>query len=113
MQQKIPTDPKKQKISRLYREPHLTFNQSAGLIILFAIISGVLVNFYNTVHYSNLLSQADGQVSAAQYELGKEQYDVKFLISNNSKQINCYDLQSEYARGLCTAHNSSINNTSL
>ena len=107
------TIPTKPKTSRFYREPNLTFNQSVGLIILFAIISGLMVNFYNSVHYSNLVSQADGQASAAQSQLGKEQYDVKFLINNNNKQINCYDLRSDYARGLCTTHDNSLSNATL
>lgn len=102
------TDPDKPKPPRFYREPHLSFNQSVALIIIFAIITGLLVNFLDKIHYSNLLSQADGQAGLAQEELGKEQYDVKFLINNNSMPINCFDLRSDFARSLCTTHNSSI-----
>jgi hypothetical protein len=102
----------KPKSSRFYREPNLTFNQSVGLIVLFAIITGLLVNFFDSVHYSNIVSQADGQASSAQAVLGKEQYDVKFLINNTgNKQINCYDLRSDYARGLCTTHDNTPGNS--
>jgi hypothetical protein len=106
--EKVTTKPKP---SRFYREPNLTFNQSVGLIILFAIITGLLVNFFNSVHYSNIVSQADGQTSSAQSELGKEQYDVKFLVNNTgNKQINCYDLRSDYDRGLCSTHDNTAGN---
>jgi hypothetical protein len=100
--EKVDTKPKP---SKFYRDPNLTFNQSVGLIILCSIITGLAVNFFNSVHYSNTLSQADGQASSAQAEVGKEQYDVKFLINNTgTKQINCYDLRSDYAREICSRH---------
>lgn len=101
-------DSKKPKTSRFYREPSLTFNQSVVLIILCSLITGLAVNFFNSVHYSNVVSQADSQTSATQSELGKEQYDVKFLINNSNKQVNCFDLRSDYARGLCNTHNSTV-----
>lgn len=104
----------KPRPTRFYRDPNLTFNQSVGLIILFSIITGLAVNFFNSVHYSSLISQADGQASLAQATLGKSQYDVKFLISNTgSKQINCYDLRSDYARGLCGVHDNTQGSSQL
>lgn len=90
------------------RKPNLTFNRvSIGLIIGCSVAAGLLVNFLDNVHYNNLLLQAYSQASTAQSELGKEQYDVKFLINNGSKQLNCYDLRSDYARTLCSAHDQS------
>ncbi len=104
------TDPDKLKTPRFYREPHLSFNQTIVLIVVLTVITGLLVNFFDKIHYSNLLSQADGQAGLAQEELGKEQYDVKFLINNNNLPINCFDLRSDFTRSLCATHNSSIKN---
>jgi hypothetical protein len=102
----------KPKPVRFYREPNLTFNQSVFLIIICSAVTGLIVNFFNSVHYSNLVSQADGQTNSIQSDLGKIQYDVKFLISaTGNKQINCYDLRSDFARGLCSSHNTSANNS--
>jgi hypothetical protein len=69
-----------------------------------SIATGLLVNFLDELHYSNLLLQANGQASAAQTALGKEEYDVKFLINNGSTQLNCFNLRSDYARRICNTH---------
>lgn len=82
-------------------------------VILCSLVTGVTVDFLNTVHYSNEVSQADSKATASQMELGKEQSDVKFLISNSSNQFNCYDLHSDYARNLCYEHESLQGGTRL
>jgi hypothetical protein len=74
------------------------------LVIFCSVVTGLTVNFFNNLHYSNLLLQANNQAGSAQTELGKEQYDVKFLINNNKIQFNCYDLRSDYARNICYMH---------
>lgn len=74
-----------------------------GLALL--IILGLMVNFFENLHYGNLILQANDQTSTAQAELSKEQYNVQYLINNASGQINCYNLRSNYARNLCNTHN--------
>lgn len=74
------------------------------LIVLCSLATGLLVNFFNNLHYNNLLLKVNGQASAAQAELSKEQYDAKFIISNGGTQLNCYDLRSSYVRGICYKH---------
>ncbi len=76
------------------------------LIIVLSVITGLVVNFFENVHYNNLLSQANNQAGSIQTELNKEQYDVKLLIDNGNGQFNCYELRSDYARNLCFSHQS-------
>lgn len=83
--------------------------QMLVLIIVFSAGTGLIVNFFDNIHYNNLLSQVSGQVGTAQAELGNEHYDLKFLI-NNTGQLNCYDLHSNYARNICQTHNLKLNN---
>lgn len=84
------------------------------LVIVFSVMTMVMVNFFDNLHYSNLLLQANGQATVAQTQLGKEQYDVKYLIDNNTHQLNCYDLLSTYARNICNTHDHNpANNSAL
>lgn len=83
--------------------------QVLALVIVFSAGTGLIVNFFDNIHYNNLLSQVNDQVGTAQTELGNEHYDLKFLI-NNSGQLNCYDLHSSFTRNLCQTHNSKIKN---
>lgn len=79
-----------------------------ALVLFFAAITGLAVNLLDKVHYDNMLLQASSQAQAAQTELGKEQYDLKFLINNETGPINCYDLQSNFTRTVCIAHDNNI-----
>ena len=75
------------------------------ILIIACVITGAIVNFINKVHYTNVLLGLQHQANAAQGQLSKEKYDVSFIIKNYGGSINCYDLQSSYARGLCNQHN--------
>ena len=79
---------------------------AALLVIVFCLITAVLVNFLNNLHYKNQILQDSNQVTAAQSQQDKEQYDLSFVINNDNSQLNCYDLHSTYARGVCNTHNS-------
>lgn len=75
----------------------------AVLLLICAVVTALAVRFFIDIHYNNLLLQANNQAGTTQTELGKEQYDVNFLI-NNSGQLNCYALRSDYVRNLCFTH---------
>lgn len=74
---------------------------AAFLVVATAILSAATMNAYDNLRYSNLLSQADSKTTAAQTELGKQQYDIRFLIGNSGNQWNCYVFASNYAKSIC------------
>jgi hypothetical protein len=80
---------------------------AALLVIFFCLLTAIIVNFLNNIHYKNKILQASNQVTAAQTLQTKEEYDLNFVISNYSGQLNCYDLHSPYAHAICNTHNSS------
>jgi len=71
------------------------------------------MHLFDNVRYSSQILQANNQASTAQTTLSKEEYNVKFLINNSATPINCYDLQSDYARGICSTHDHSTSSTDL
>lgn len=75
-----------------------------SLIILCSLITGLAVNFFNHVHYNNLLLKAASQTTADQTEIGKQQYDIRLLVNSSNNQFNCYSLRSGYARSICSEH---------
>lgn len=76
-----------------------------SLVVISIVATILIMRFFYGVHYNNLLLQANGATSEAQSKLGDEKHDVQFLIHNSNSQINCYQLQSSYDKGLCNAHN--------
>lgn len=78
------------------------------LIIIVAAVSGGIVNFIDNLHYSNFIQQSQNQASATRSALTKEQYDIRLLINSNREQFNCYDLETNYARSICSSHNANI-----
>lgn len=80
------------------------------LILFTAVLSGLIINFIDKLHYNNLLLAATGQDTVLQSKLNEEKYDVSFLINNSNTQLNCYDLRTVYARNICRTHDTnSIN----
>jgi len=83
-------------------------SQYFGAILFLFILTILLVaggvQFYNVIHYDNLLGQANLKTASAQAALNQEQTDAIFIISNSSGQINCDQLLTNYDRSLCNAH---------
>lgn len=75
------------------------------LAIICAVVAGTAIRFLDNVHYNGLLQQANNQAVSAQNKLDSEQHDLQFVINNAGTQLNCYDLQSTYARRVCSSHN--------
>jgi hypothetical protein len=92
------------RYSRLVEQKRLNKRLALFLVAVTALVVGAATNAYDNLRYSNLLSQADSKTSSAQTELGKEEYDLRFLVSNSSNQWNCYNFASSYTRSLCNTH---------
>jgi hypothetical protein len=75
------------------------------LVLACSAITAGIVRFSENLHYSNSLLQANDQTNSAQTQLAAEQRDVKFIISHDNSQLNCYEMQSSYDRNLCNLHN--------
>lgn len=82
------------------------FNWSILLIVVVcSAITGGIVRFSDNIHYNSALLQASSQTNSAQSQLEAEQHDMQFIISHDSSQLNCYELQSSFDRNLCDTHN--------
>lgn len=105
----------KQAMKQSEVQPSLSYRMWKVILViaLLLLITGLVVNFFDNLHYSNLLLQADGQVDSTQAQLSKGQYDVKFLINNSNGQINCYELCSTNARNICRTHDNNSNANNL
>lgn len=68
------------------------------------VVTGAAVRFWDNIHYNHLLLQANSRADTAQIQLSQEKQDIRFMIKNDNHQLNCYDLQSSYDRGLCRTH---------
>ena len=51
------------------------------LIIVVALASGITVHLLDTIHYNNLLTQANNSINNYQTEISHQKYDLKYLIS--------------------------------
>lgn len=72
---------------------------------LIALMSGLAVNFFNSVHYGTELLQNNGQIVSLQASQSRERHDIKHIISTMPSSLNCLQLESVYAKNICKQHN--------
>lgn len=98
---------KRERRRAKFTNPEQT-SQYFGVLFFLFIVSIVLVGgavqFYNVIHYDNLLGQANSQAASYQNTLSNEQIDAKFILANTRGQINCDQLLTSYDRNLCNIH---------
>lgn len=85
---------------------HPKFRWRSWGVLLCIIITAVVVRFVDNLHFNNLIAQANNQAAVSQTQSTQQRYDIKFLI-DNAGSLNCYDLHSDYARGVCNGHDAS------
>lgn len=107
----------RQAISSSPAQPLQDYGYSRLTLIIFGILcaaaTGIAVNFFDRVHFLNLLSQSNNQLNKAQVSLQQTHADVQFILKLSDSPINCYYLRSVTDQNLCHTHNHNLAGSSF